>query len=1007
MLLDERSKIIGILSGSSTPGTQPTYVVTGGISSDDLTDDLVDYVSASSYVINNTAYVYGGGTNIPAPLNTTNGKCWLDASGVGLGTVAPLNGIVIATFDTDATKITRWTPTATFAVNTTVNKLIENDVRLLHTDGDITATGGQLTWTQPIRIELPTASAGPATFNEIASGTFTLLAGEIAYATLDRLANSTITIQTAALVGANLGADDVLIAYFDGTVLYLPELGTNTLSGRVSSLENKEIIYEIFESIASNTSGTLAPPAESAILLDRYENAGDCLITKTGTDGRPVDEPARDANGDIILGTLDALGNWTISAAPSSYPIALVYQVSIALKYIGNITQSQICNIYNVKTASEVSYDPTVSGMAAKTVQSAVDLLDVTRNYISAGALTAAVHTYAPDGSSVTVQSTDFIVLESGKFVKRTIPTATLPLTDQATNYIVVRVSDLTFQNISNVQLIDHVNYLPVLTVPRTGAFVHEINWDAIGNAPVGKIVDRFVKTRRFERYEGVMLAVNASRNAIITAGKVYYGLTNFTVDQADSSVDLMILCVETSPGVWTLTPTTTLNNTQYNGAAGLVTLTANRYAVNFVYRGIENPKHIYYVLGREDATLSQAVAAQPPATLPFIISSHTILTGRVIYQNGSNTPQQLQSAYDTTFICAGTVAHADTIGLTDGDAGHTQFALLDGRAGGQVLTGSSDGIGALSIRGKVGELASLQPSSATVSASLANLTLEPVGSRDNIGLFLKTKGTGAFGVNHTGTLGVYSAAILGSANGITATGLGYLSAAAGDYSTAFGHQAQAIGQYSRAFAGTKTDGQYSTGLAVGAIVTTYGHTTLGLYPTLDSAGSSSMFVATDRLLTVGCGTASSNRADAFYILKNKAAYFTGGLSVAGNAVFGADAIINKASSGTFGILQYSVNGLARWHISRTNAAETGLNAGSDLIINRFADDGSYIGGAVLFNRASGRAFFAEDIQPGGTYRAADGDTGISAYIVIDDDSRSVTHYLTFKNGLLTEYDYT
>ena len=683
-----------------------------------------------------------------------------------------------------------------------------------------------------------------------------------------------------------------------------------------------------------------------------------------------------------------------------------MYQVSIALKNIGNISQSQICNIYNVKTAAEVSYDPTVSGMAAKTVQSAVDLLDVTRNYVSAGAMTAAVHTYAPDGSSVTVQSTDFIVLESGKFIKRTIPTATLPLTDQATNYIVVRVSDLTFQNISNVLLIDHVNYLPVLTVPRTGTYTHEINWDAIGNAPVGKIVDRFVKTRRFERYEGVVLSVNGSRNAIISAGKVYYGLTNFSVDAADSSVDLMILCVETSPGVWTLTQITTLNNTQYNGPAGLANLTAGRYAVNFVYRGIENPKHIYYVLGRANATLNQAVAEQPPATLPFIISSHAILTGRVIYQNGSNTPQQLQSAYDTTFICAGTVAHADTIGLTDGDAGHTQFALLAGRAGGQTLTGSSDGTGALLIRGKSTDLASLQPSSATVSASLANLTLEPVGARDNLGLFLKTKGTGAFGVNHTGTLGLYSASILGSANGPTATSMGYASAAAGDSSAAFGYQAQSVGRYSKAIGVCKTDGEFSTGLAHGGVVSTYGHTVLGLYPTLDSAGSPSIFVATDRLLTVGCGIDASNRDDAFYILKNKSSYFTGGLSVAGNAVFGADAIINKASSGTFGILEYSVKGNARWHITRTNTAETGSNAGSDLVINRFADDGSYIGGAVSFNRANGRAFFAEDIQPGNTYRASDARAGIDAYISIAGKDDRV-HYFDFKNGILVNYDYT
>ena len=132
MLITNREKLFSILaSGSgSSPANQPTYLITGGLSSDTLTDANVDYISAASFVIQNAPYTYGGGTDVPCPLNIANGKCYLYAGGIGFADNPPADSIVIATFSSDATKITSWQSVAAFAVNLTVNKLIENDVRL-------------------------------------------------------------------------------------------------------------------------------------------------------------------------------------------------------------------------------------------------------------------------------------------------------------------------------------------------------------------------------------------------------------------------------------------------------------------------------------------------------------------------------------------------------------------------------------------------------------------------------------------------------------------------------------------------------------------------------------------------------------------------------------------------------------------------------------------------------------------------------------------------------------
>ena len=74
------------------------------------------------------------------------------------------------------------------------------------------------------------------------------------------------------------------------------------------------------------------------------------------------------------------------------------------------------------KDASEISYDDSFTGMIAPTVQDAIERLDVTRNYIAAGALEHPAHTVAVDASSVSMDSADYNIFTGGKFVKRNIP---------------------------------------------------------------------------------------------------------------------------------------------------------------------------------------------------------------------------------------------------------------------------------------------------------------------------------------------------------------------------------------------------------------------------------------------------------------------------------------------------------------------------------------------------------------------------------------------------------
>jgi len=137
-----------------------------------------------------------------------------------------------------------------------------------------------------------------------------------------------------------------------------------------------DTIYEIeiFENIAAGTAGTVSLSAHSTIVLDQYEDAGDCLITRTDSNGRPIDEPARDSGGNIITGTLDIAGNYILSGTPAAYPVSIIFQIQIMARYRqAEISNSQILNESEIPTAEKTVYDNTITGEPDNNVQDVID----------------------------------------------------------------------------------------------------------------------------------------------------------------------------------------------------------------------------------------------------------------------------------------------------------------------------------------------------------------------------------------------------------------------------------------------------------------------------------------------------------------------------------------------------------------------------------------------------------------------------------------------------------
>ena len=236
-------------------------------------------------------------------------------------------------------------------------------------------------------------------------------------------------------------------------------------------------------------------------------------------------------------------------------------------------------------------------------------------------------------------------------------------LTNNAQNYLVADYNGGTpiLKVITDVNLINETTVVPVYTAYRTGNILHFQNWDSLGLALANKVHQSIVKTQRYRRESGLAISTYPTRYISLGSGRVWVGAVPVDVSAIATSTDNLFFFYH-SGGVWTSTMQSQIPNTQYDNGTNLVTLTANRYAINWVYRGIESQKHLYVIIGTGDYTLAQAQEATAPAP-PAQITSHAMLVGKIIIQNGTDTPTSVQSAFDVQFSTATPNAHNDLTG--------------------------------------------------------------------------------------------------------------------------------------------------------------------------------------------------------------------------------------------------------------------------------------------------------------------------------------------------------
>lgn len=252
-----------------------------------------------------------------------------------------------------------------------------------------------------------------------------------------------------------------------------------------------------------------------------------------------------------------------------------------------------------------------------------------------------------------------------------TIEEKTFILTDVDVNYITVNYNngnpmyDVTLV----VTDIEVSSIIPVNTFFRDGNDVHSLSWDTPGVGLPEKLFNKNVKLTRFQRESGLLPGEEGTRNVTIDAGVAWSGVKRHDLPAFTSASDQFHIRYHVSGG-WVSVLETQYNNTHYDDGTDLVAALPNKYLINWVYRDVGDLfTHGDVVLGTAQyPTLDSAKSAQLPE-VPEVITTHHILVGRIIVQNGSDTAAAIESAFGTVFLGTGITTARTPIVLSEHSA--------------------------------------------------------------------------------------------------------------------------------------------------------------------------------------------------------------------------------------------------------------------------------------------------------------------------------------------------
>jgi len=111
----------------------------------------------------------------------------------------------------------------------------------------------------------------------------------------------------------------------------------------VNELQEREIQFQYYEVVSGTSSGNqINVPADARILLDKFGDSGDAILSRVNGNGNPTFESPRDSSGNITTTGLDVQGNYTFSSIPQDPQVAIIYTFKIQQQFTENLDENFI-----------------------------------------------------------------------------------------------------------------------------------------------------------------------------------------------------------------------------------------------------------------------------------------------------------------------------------------------------------------------------------------------------------------------------------------------------------------------------------------------------------------------------------------------------------------------------------------------------------------------------------------------------------------------------------------
>jgi uncharacterized protein YbjQ (UPF0145 family) len=266
----------------------------------------------------------------------------------------------------------------------------------------------------------------------------------------------------------------------------------------------------------------------------------------------------------------------------------------------------------------------------------------------------------------------------SGDILSFSITGGTFAPTLDVPNYLVADYNNGVpeIRCLSSYVTINGSTIVPIITLyiwSGEPTNISQLSWDTPAKKMTSKLTERFLRAEGFSREYGVVLGEQSERIITVSEGAVWFGSNRIQLPAFNSTTDLLREWV--FDGAWDATAVVQYDTLHYQGVSGKEVLSDGKFGVIWVYRKMVTTDPVGVVTGyvfgtQEYNNLGDALESQPPTSIPEPIYQMGVLVGRIVFEKGASSAEEIDSAFEYTFSGSGVTNHNDLANMDGGGEG-------------------------------------------------------------------------------------------------------------------------------------------------------------------------------------------------------------------------------------------------------------------------------------------------------------------------------------------------